>query len=226
MKRVMFIVLVCSLFVLNMHEVYAGATGHGDFEVITFEDQYQKLLIDYSLRDYKDVYNNIKGRRFFGWKTFAFTIREEADYVGETLWKYKNMSRGTFEYTYKFEEEVVSTSSINATGGINVKTKKDIKTWNLAFDASAEVSYEASKETTTLEEWELKIDILPYSEAKLQLIGECEVSNGGGKYFAFWINVKKGGWEVINIISQYTYLEEISYIDDSTTSETNEVYEE
>ena len=65
------------------------------------------------------------------------------------------------------------------------------------------MSYTPTKTTSIEEEFEIKVYVDPMTKLVVQIQGEGKVSNGVAKYYRFYKNVKKGGWEIFVVTTEY-----------------------
>ena len=53
------------------------------------------------------------------------------------------------------------------------------------------------------EEFEIKVLVDSMTKLTVEVRGEGKVSNGVAKYYRFFKNVKKGGWEIFVVTTEY-----------------------
>ncbi|XMB66238.1 hypothetical protein RI065_08015 [Mycoplasmatota bacterium zrk1] len=179
---------------------------HNNFEEIIFIDE-GRLLEEYSEEEYDDYYDHLK-KRFFGWNSYIVEDQKEVYFVSDTLFSYSNQSNESISYKYVYETGKDIKDSVAVTGGISTNASTKAKGFNLKFDnkLQSKISVEQSKSIT--EKWQLDIDVPPFTKMSLKIRGEGRISNGVSHLYIFFIKVKEGGWEVLDVTKEYYWLVE------------------
>ena len=86
-----------------------------------------------------------------------------------------------------------------------VKASMKIKLVNLEGTQSGEISgsYTGSTENSKSEETKMTITIPPYKKLTYRVTGECYVTSGVCQYYAVWIKIYRGQFEVIDVTTRY-----------------------
>lgn len=205
MKKLMLCSLLFLLMSVLINEVHAS--DYKTYQEITFEHKGAKLLSEYSTTEMNDYYKRIKGRKFWGWIVFTKYQDEEVSFIDDTMYVIKNEGDTAIEETIKLtrgvsvKQQYSASGSLELTGDGNKDGFKYGLEENLKFDASMTFS-------NTIEEvYTMKIKVDPGTKLSIMTCGEGHVTNGVAKYFRFWRNVKKGGFEVFVITTEYYYIE-------------------
>ena len=78
--------------------------------------------------------------------------------------------------------------------------------FKLGLEKSIKYSATATKTVSIEEEFEIKVHVDPMTKLLVQVQGEGKVTSGVAKYYRFFKNVKKGGWEIFVVTTEYYYL--------------------
>lgn len=179
---------------------------HQNLEEITLINE-GRLLEEYEEIDLEKYYPNLESK-FFGWSSHI--IQEDMDvvFISETLFSYSNQSNETITYKYTYSSDVDISDSIAVTGDISTSAKTKVKIFDLKFDSSIKSRMDYKSSESISEKWNLDIDIPPFKKISLKIKGEGKVSNGVSRLYIFYIPIKKGGWEVLDVTKTYYWLEE------------------
>jgi len=182
-------------------------TGHEQFAELEFENANRQLLvemtdffIELNLRDVKS--------RFWGESTEYYCIYEDAGYVGETVFSRSNKTREPFDFKYSLTEVDYYERSVYVEGSVTVdgKIKKDNVERKGKVEIEAGLEIEESKRTTEKEDME--VTVYPNKKISLRVAGEAKISSGFTKNYLFWVCVKKGAWETVDVVTSYFELVE------------------
>lgn len=180
--------------------------AHTNFQEIIVPNDV-KLVEDFELSEYEDYYDLIESR-FMGWSTVVVYEEEPVVFVSETLFSYSNQSDEEIEYKYEYEQGTDIKDSVAFTGDITTKAGGKVKGFNLNFNSKLQSKLSKATSESTSESWNLDIKVSPYTKVSLKIRGEGELTNGVSKFYFFWIPIKKGGWEILEIIDEYFWLVE------------------
>jgi len=166
-----------------------------------------KLVDHFELTDYEDLYETIKPR-FIGWSTVVVHDEEPVVFVSETLFSYANQSDEEIDYKYEYEQGTDIKDSVAFTGDITTKAGGKVKGFNLNFNSKLQSKLSKATTESKTESWNLDIKVSPYTKVSLKIKGEGSLTNGVSKFYFFWIPIRKGGWEILEIIDEYFWLVE------------------
>ncbi|XMB87425.1 hypothetical protein RJG79_06410 [Mycoplasmatota bacterium WC44] len=186
--------------------IFLLSVNHVNFEEIVFIEE-GELIEEFEENEYDKYYEKLNNR-FFGWESFVIHDEVDVVFVSETLFSYRNQSNETISYEYTYETGKAIKDSIAVTGDIQAKADGKVKGFNLKFDSKIQSKISSQSTKSVSEKWELNIDVPPYTQVSLKIRGEGKLSNGVSKFFMFWMNTKKGGWEVLDVVNEYYWLVE------------------
>ena len=200
-------ILLCFLVLMfssmSLFKAYI-ATGHDEFQEITFEDENVILLVKRDKSEIEVAYKKLQ-RKVFGWSTHYFNINSKAEYVGNTLFSRSNRTGEILKITYSLKEEDMKTTSLKVSGSIDVKVTGQTKKKNLTGTINPSIGFVKSntKSKTVQEATDFKMDIAPYTRVSLRITGDCYVTSAVSKYYLFGIQLKKAEWERVDVETMY-----------------------
>lgn len=201
MKKIVIVLIMSLLVITNL--VTVRAEEYQNYQEIVFENEDAVLLKEYSDSDYKNYYKKLKKKKFFGWKIHVVNENEEVEFISETKLKIYNNGYSTIKQDISLETKEETSYQISASGGIKLEVKGDVKKFKGKVDADIKASISYAKLTTTKETYDFEIIVDPKTYVKIITRGTGEVNNGVGKYYFFWINTKRGGWETFTVKTEY-----------------------
>ncbi|HNZ74075.1 MAG TPA: hypothetical protein PKH00_01525 [Bacilli bacterium] len=205
MKRILIFILVFMLCIPLNVKAYEP-TGHKGILDVAFENG-GKLLARMKPSDYQIVNSLVNKKKFFGWRTAYIHINEKAQYIGETVFSKANQTDKPFTMNYVLKEDYKTKTTYTISGKISgqVKASMKIKLVNLEGTQSGEISgsYTGSTENSKSEETKMTITIPPYKKLTYRVTGECYVTSGVCQYYAVWIKIYRGQFEVIDVTTRY-----------------------
>lgn len=178
---------------------------HTNFQEIVVPEHV--TLVEDFKDEYDEYYKEVK-TKFMGWSTVVIYEEEEVVFVSDTLFSYSNQSNESIDYTYKYQKGKDVKNSVAFTGDINTKAGGKVKGFNLNFNSKLQSKLELAITESTDEVWDVDIEVKPYKKVSLKVKGQGELTNGVSKFYIFWIPVKKGGWEILEITEEYFWLVE------------------
>ena len=198
-----FVIVLVLFGLISLSKVSLKAEEYQNFQEIIFDNEEAVLLKDYSEDDYKTYYQEIKKKKFIGWKINVVQSNEPVEFISETKLKIYNNGFSTIKHDISLETREETKYQLSATGGIKLSVKGDVKKFKGAVDADIKASISYSKLTSSKETYEFQIIVDPKTYVKIITRGTGEVNNGVGKYYFFWINTKNGGWETFTVQTEY-----------------------
>jgi len=212
MKKIIIISLL--VFLSSFHHQYTYAEDYLTYQDITFEHSGAKMLEKYKTSDYDKYYKKMKKRRFWGWRTFIAYENEKTYFVKETLYVIENHGETAIIETFSFKAKEQVKKQYGSTGTIGLNAKGEEYGFKLGLEEELNYSITGTKTTSTEEEFEIKVYIDPMTKLTVQIQGEGKVSNGVAKYFRFYKNVRKGGWEIFVVTTEYYSLAKVKLNED------------
>lgn len=191
------------LFLILVWGRSVHATEYLAYQDITFENPNTVFLDDYSNTMYKNHYKKVNKRKFWGWRTHTVYRKEELAYVRETLYRIHNEGDTPITETFRFESGETIKRQFDASGSIAMSGSGPVKTFKLGLESEIEGSISVTTTTKLEEEVSIKVMVDPDTTLLVQIKGEAKVSNGVGAYYMFWRRVRRGGWEVFTITTEY-----------------------
>lgn len=204
-----FMILICSLMVENVK-----ATDYESYQEIIFVHKGATLLSEYGNNDFDKYYKKMKGRRFWGWRTFTVYEDEELEYTRDTLYVILNEGDTAIEETIKLSREYSLKKQYSVSGSLGIKGSGSDKGFKLGLEEEVKSTITTTVEGTLEESYSMKIQVDPGTKVSIQIKGEGKITNGVAKYYRFWKNVKKGGFEIFWITTEYYSIEKVRIDED------------
>ncbi len=201
MKKIIIISIL--VFLSSFYHQYVYADDYLTYQDITFEHSGAKLLEKYSNSDYEKYYSKMKKRRFWGWRTFIAYENEKTYFVKETLYVIENHGETAIVETFSFKSKEQVKKQYGSTGTIALNGKGEEAGFKLGLEEELNYSITGTKTTSIEEEFEIKVYVDPMTKLTVIIQGEGKVSNGVAKYYRFYKNVRKGGWEIFVVTTEY-----------------------
>lgn len=173
------------------------------YQEIVFDSDEAILLKDFTDEQYEEFYNVIDKARFIGWSLGIVNKNESLEFVSETKLKIVNNGFSTIKHNITLSTKEETKYQISASGSIAVSGKGDIKKFKGSIDADIKASISYTTNLTMSETYEFNIIVDPLTYVSIVTRGLGELSNGVGKYYFFWIETKRGGWETFNVTTEY-----------------------
>ena len=202
MKKIVLSIIILSL-VLLVNTMTVKAENYQNYQEIVFDSDDARLLKEYSESEINQIVNQVKGRKFIGWKIDIVNYDEEVEFISETKLKIYNNGFSTIKHDITLETKEEIKYQLSASGSIKISAKGDVKKFKGSIDADikATVSYSDTKLSKEIYEFNIVVDPLTY--VKIVTRGKGIINNGVGKYYLFWINTKSGGWETFTVTTEY-----------------------
>ncbi len=201
MKKILIICIFLFMMTLTITEVQAEE--YLTYQEIVFDSDEAILLKDFTDEQYEEFYNVIDKARFIGWSLGIVNKNESLEFVSETKLKIVNNGFSTIKHNITLSTKEETKYQISASGSIAVSGKGDIKKFKGSIDADIKASISYTTNLTMSETYEFNIIVDPLTYVSIVTRGLGELSNGVGKYYFFWIETKRGGWETFNVTTEY-----------------------
>jgi len=212
MKKIIIVSLL--IFLGSFNYQYSQADDYLTYQEITFEHSGAKLLEKYANSDYSKYYKKMSKRRFWGWRTYIAYENEKAYFIKETLYVIENHGETAIIETFSFKSEEELKKQYSVTGTLGLKVKGEDSGFKLGLEQQLKSSITTTKKTTLEEDFEIKVYVDSMTKLIVQIQGEGKVSNGVAKYYRFYKNVKKGGWEIFVVTTEYYSLIKVKIDED------------
>lgn len=199
------LVIVTLSLIIALLVVVTDVFAYQQFEHLEVVGRGQ-MLEDFSDKTYNDNYKKV-GRSFMGWKKKEVNKKVNVKFVSDTLLSYYNNGLTPIKYTYKASRKVASSYDIKVTGQLSVKTQKSNKVFGDGLSSSIKIDTKWAGNSELKEDFNLQLEIAPRTQLNLYLYGEGYLVNGVAKKYFFWIQTKKGGYEVFYVTTHYQRLE-------------------
>jgi hypothetical protein len=208
MKKKIIILLFIFSFFLTALSVYPSSSteDYTSFtEVIMNEG---KLLSNFTSKEYDELYKKTGKRKMFGYSVFVENDNVDASYISNTLYSIENDSDSDITYQIDVVVETNNKTTFKASGGLNGKVSGK-KGENIKAEIGGEcgIDYSTSNSESRTETQKLDVVVEAHSRCVIYLTGDLSVTNGVVKYYYFWIEVYRGGFEIVTLKNQYTRIE-------------------
>jgi hypothetical protein len=198
-KKILIVMMMLTFFTKQT----VAASHYQTFQDITFEHQGMTLLEDYTNADYERLYDKLPKWKFWGWDSITAYDSEKAYFVKETLYVVSNNGYSDMDETITFTQEFSDSIQMSVSQGIDLSGSGDVQEFDVGLKQSIDMKfvYDAAREVS--QKYTLDVTIDPQTVFKIQILGEGKVTSGVAKYHAFFRTVKKGGWEVFVVTTEY-----------------------
>lgn len=201
--------LMCSIMVNDVK-----ASDYKTYQEITFEHKGATILSEYGDSDFEKYYAKMKGKRFWGWRTFTVYKDEELSFIDDTLYVIVNQGDTAIDETIKLSREYSLKKQYSVSGSLGIKASGSKKGFKLGLEEEIESTVTTTVEGSVEESYSMKIQVDPGTKVSIQIKGEGKITNGVAKYYRFWKNVKKGGFEIFWITTEYYSIEKVRIDED------------
>ncbi len=201
MKKIIFSFLLVLALCINESRVFSNE--YLTYQSIRFNNFGGTLLRDFTSDEYREYYNRLGRRRFWGWRTFTVMNQEPVTFQKETRYIITNQGTSPINKSYHFRLTESTRVQLSASGNIGISTSGAVRNFNLGLDASIDGSVSHDRTVTEEERVEIRMKVDPNTTLSVAVYGEGYVTNGVGKYYRFFINARTGGWEVFVVTTEY-----------------------
>ncbi len=201
MKKSVIISLLALL--IAVHQNHVAAAEYLSYQETEFEHDGMVFLDDYPDSTYETYYPKVDKKRFWGWRIFIIYKTEKVFYTKETLYMIYNGGTSEITETFRFETSSIVKKQYNCSGSIGLDGTGTVKGFKLGLDSKLDASITATTTDTVEEEISIKVLVDPGTTLLVQVKGEGQVSNGVAAYYTFWKQIRRGGWEVFVVTTEY-----------------------
>jgi hypothetical protein len=212
MKKLVIVALCIFAMVLTKESVQAG--DYEAYQDISFQFKSVKLLDNYADSDYKTYYKKMKKTRFWGWRTFIVFDQETAYFTKETLYIIENDGTTPITETFSFNSEKTVKKQYGSSGSIGLKGSGGKSGFKLGLEQQLKSSMNLTTTSSFQEKISIKVLVDPQTKLLVQIRGEGLITNGVAKYYRFYKNVKKGGFEIFVVTTEYYSLKKVKLYED------------
>ncbi|MFA7076193.1 MAG: hypothetical protein WC152_05940, partial [Candidatus Izemoplasmatales bacterium] len=146
MKKVILILLLSVIVLFN--GLTFKAEEYQNYQEIIFDNDEAYLIKDLKDSDYKELYKEIKKKKFMGWIIDVVNENEPVEFISETKLKVHNNGYTSIKQDISLETKEETKYQISASGGIKLQVKGDVKKFKGTVDADIKASVSYSKLTT------------------------------------------------------------------------------
>jgi hypothetical protein len=97
----------------------------------------------------------------------------------------------------------------SASGTIELKGNGTVEGFKLGLEETLDSKITTTVDSDMSETYSMKIYIDPGTKLTIAIKGEGKITNGVAKYYRFFKNVRKGGFEVFVITTEYYSIEKV-----------------
>jgi hypothetical protein len=200
-------IIVVLVLIMSMSTQEIKASQYMYFQNIHFETRVHKFLHNFSEYEMNKYLNRVDDRKFWGWSTYEVTNHQKVYFQKETLLKIENQGTTSIKQSYTLKVSEQSKVQFDTRGSITTKTKGKIKGLDFNLDAKLDISYAQTTTTNLVEETKINIEVDPMTKLKVAIYGEGYITNGVGRYFRFFREIREGGYEVFILATEYYGIE-------------------
>lgn len=200
MKKISILFL---LFIIVLDFQGVSANEYTAYQEVTFEHNGMMLLEDYTESDYKKYYGKISKRRFWGWRHYKARDNEKAYFIKETMYVIINEGDSAITETFSFAKSKTIKTQFGTSGSVELSSSGGDKGFKLGLDEAIKWDTSATLTSDFEQEFDIKVLVDPMTKLTVQICGEGKVTNGVAVYYRFFRPVRKGGWEIFVVTTEY-----------------------
>lgn len=204
MKKLSILVLML-MVIFTSNQVKADEYMY--FQDIYFEKTVYKFLHEFSEYEMNKYLANVDERKFWGWSTHEVTTHQKVFFQKETLLMIENQGTTAIDQSYTLKVTEQSKIQFDTRGSIATKIKGKIKGLDFNLDTKLDISYAQTSVSNLEEQTKINIEVDPMTELKVAIYGEGYITNGVGRYFRFFREIREGGYEVFVLATEYYGIE-------------------
>jgi hypothetical protein len=190
------------LFLIALGTKTCSASEYLAYQEVEFDYDCVKFIKNYTRTEKDDLYDLVyKG--FWGWEVAHDNKDEKVRYKKETLYVILNEGESPITETFSLKQEEVTKKQYSVSGSIRLRGAGKDKVFSGSLDQKMDNSIDKTTTTTTLEEFDVKVNIDKGTVLHVEILGEGLLTNGVGKYFIFKKCIKKGAWEIFTVQTEY-----------------------
>ena len=148
------------------------------------------------------VMHEVRKNQFWGWRTRYFYVDESMNYIGKMIFSRANQSTNDITFSYNIKETVSESKSFNISDSLTVKGSGGKKI-DLSLANELELSYTKEETSSTVESLSYEIIVPSGKKVSMYTTGVGKITSGASAKYLFFIRVKSGYWEVVEIKTVY-----------------------
>ncbi len=173
------------------------------YQSFYFVNSGHQLISQFSEYQYNQYYTRVNQKRFWGWHTYTVTKSQPVRFVKETLLMIENQGNTSIDQTYYFKTTQQLKQQISASGNINIGAEGSVYEFDLGLKKALDFSAKFDLSSTIEEHNEIRIKVDPMTRLIVKVYGEGNITNGVGKHYRFFIENRRGGWEIFTLTTEY-----------------------
>lgn len=201
MKKILIYFLLMTIISSIKLNAYTD-TGHDDFMEIIPKNEEVAILNEMPTIQKNVALKKVKKAFFWGWRTSYLHIDEKMDYIGKIIFSRTNQSSSDITFSYNLKESISETKSFNISDSLTVKGSGGKKI-DVSLANELEVDYSAESTTSIVETLSYDITVPSGKKVTMYTTGEGKITNGCSAKYIFFIRVKYGFWEVVEVKTVY-----------------------
>ncbi len=205
MKHLLVLFLIFAF--LNGMWLETAAGEYVTYQHIRFHRGNRRLLMDFTQTDYDRLYGQLGGRRFWGWRTVENLTDERVYFTRDTLYAIENEGTTPINQNLRFRSTQQSSLQVSASGDISLNVSGDIRRFRSGLDAHVSPEVSVKRERYLEEDVDIRVQVDPQTKLSIEVRGEGRISNGVGRQYRFFKNVRSGGWEVFVLTTEFYSIE-------------------
>lgn len=179
------------------------AEEYTSYQEIVFDHENIIMLKNFSDEMYEDYYNQITEKKFIGWSLYVVNYNEGVEFISETKLKIINDGYSTIKHTMSFSTKEESKYQISASGSVGIDVSGTVKKFKGGIDADIKSTITKTESITTTETYDFNIVVDPGTYLLIVCRGRGELSTGVAKFYFFWNEIEKGGFETFCVQTEY-----------------------
>ena len=195
--------LIMMFCLLLIHNTSVKTSEYLSYQTLYFVNTGHQLLSEFSQHNYNQYYNQINRKRLWGWTTYTVTQDQPVRFVKETLLIIENQGSSTIDQTYYFKTTQQHRQQISASGNINIGAEGSVYDFDLGLKKALNFSTQFEATSKIEEHNEIRIKVDPMTRLIVKVYGEGKITNGVGKHYRFFVENRRGGWEVFILTTEY-----------------------
>ena len=201
MKKILSISLLFFLYSLSSQKVLAN--DYITYQEIVFENNGAILLEDFTSTKMDQYYKKLRRNRFWGWCTYVAYENESVSFLQDTLFVIVNEGDTPITQSMSFKTDEQVKKQYSVTGNLGLEANGTKSGFKLGLEEQVKYSITATSTTSLEKDFEIKVYVDPYTKLTIEIRGEGRVAKGVAKYYRFYKCVRKGGWEVFVVTTEY-----------------------
>lgn len=201
MKKLLIVSLLFFGYSLFQQKVFAN--DYLTYQEIIFDNNGAMLLEDFSKTKMDQYYEKMHRLRFWGWTTYVAYENESLTFLKETLFVIVNEGDTAIVQTMSFKSDEDIKKQYSVTGNLGLNAGGTKAGFKLGLEQEIKYAITATSTSSLEKDFDIKVNVDPYTRLIVEIRGEGKVTNGVAKYYRMYKCIKKGGWEVFVVTTEY-----------------------